>query len=68
MTRRLDSECKCSSTEGNGLIQIRQDTMLFKSDLKSAGKVIERYGSTRMTRGTECKGISMEIDCLIQVR
>jgi len=42
--------------------------MLFKSDLKSAGKVIERYGSTRMTRGTECKGISMEIDCLIQVR
>jgi len=51
MTRGM--ECKCSSMEVNGLIQVRQNPSLLKSDLETDGKVVERYGSIRMTRGTE---------------
>jgi hypothetical protein len=44
---------KCSLVEGNGLIQVTQDTLLLESGLETVGKIIERDGLTRMTMGTE---------------
>jgi len=51
MTRGM--ECKCSSIKVNGLIKVRQKTSLLKSVPETDGKVVERLGSIRMTRGTE---------------
>jgi len=57
MTRR--TECKCSSKEINGLIQVRQDAMLLESVLQASGKVVERHGAKKMARRTECKCSTM---------
>jgi len=54
--------------EVNGLIQVRQDTLLLKSVLETEGKAVERAGLSKMTSGTECKCSSMKVDGLIQVR
>jgi len=35
-------ECKCSLMEVNGLIKVRQHTLLFKSVLETVGKVVKR--------------------------
>jgi len=51
--------------EVNGLIYVRQNTSLLKSDTETDGKDDERPGSIRMTRGTECKYSSMEVNGLI---
>jgi len=53
--------------EVNGLIYVRQNTLLLKSLTETDGKlqVVERPGSIRMTRGTECKCSSMEVNGLI---
>jgi len=63
MTR--GTECKCSSIEVNGLIYVRQNTSLVKSEPGTAGKVVERHGLIRMTREIECKCSSMEVNGLI---
>jgi hypothetical protein len=34
-------ECKCSSMKVNGLIQVRQDTLLLKSECQASSKVVE---------------------------
>jgi hypothetical protein len=38
MTRGV--ECKCRSIEVNSFIQVRQDTLLFKSGFETVGKVV----------------------------
>jgi len=58
-------ECKCSSIEVNGLIQVRLITSLLESVMETDSKVVERHGSTRMTRGTECKCSLFEVNSLI---
>jgi hypothetical protein len=40
MTR--GTECKCSSIQVNGLIQVRQDTPLLIPSIEKDGKVVER--------------------------
>jgi len=51
--------------EVNGLIKIRQNTLLVKSVIETAGKVVERHGSMRMTRGTKCKCSLIKVNGLI---
>jgi len=63
MTR--GTECKCSLIEVNGLMQVRQNTLLLESDPETVGKIVERHESMRMTRGTECKCSLMEVNGLI---
>jgi len=63
MTR--GTECKCSSKELNGLVKVRQNTLLVKSVPETVGKVVERDGSMRMTRGMECKCSLIEVNGLI---
>jgi len=41
---------------------------LAKSVCETDGKVVERHGSIRMTRGTECKCSLIEANGLIYVR
>jgi hypothetical protein len=43
MTR--GTECECSLIKVNGLIQVRQETLLVESIFETVGKVVERYGS-----------------------
>jgi len=63
MTR--GTQCKCSSFEVNGLIQVRQNTSLVESVTEIDSKVVERRGSIRITRRTECKCSSFEINGLV---
>jgi len=51
--------------EVNGLIKVRHNTLLLESVTETVGKVIERHGLIRMTKGTECKRSSMELNGLI---
>jgi hypothetical protein len=66
MTR--GTECKCSSMQVNGLIQVRQDTLLLKPAIETQGKFAEVQGLIGMTRGMECKCISIQVNGFIQVR
>jgi hypothetical protein len=60
MTR--GTECKCSSLEVNGLIQVRRDTLLLESDSETPGKEVEIRGSKRVIRGTLLQGCSQPLD------
>jgi hypothetical protein len=42
--------------------------VLLESVLEAGSKVVERHGSIRMARGTECKSSLMELDGLFKVR
>jgi hypothetical protein len=54
--------------EVNGLIQVRQNSPLIESLLEANGKVIERCRVKIMTMRMECKGSSMKVNGLIEVR
>ena len=58
-------ECKCSSTEVNGLIQVGHDPTVLRSVSHTPGKVAETLGWIRMTKWMEhdCGSALVNIVC-----